>query len=219
MGLLSWMDGVKANTGVRMKNTGPREPSIGQDLHPCPRQAMSLASMDQSGPPEQDNPVAKHGQIVDISRYRVVVEVTLHDRAKPLSRSWDRSCMRLRSCCLIFQQLCSHSLVNRFTLQCIASIPVFPVRRRESQKVERFGLPFSSPVRLTSANRPNSIRRVLSGCSSSPNFRIRSRTAARIGLRRPSAGNRVHCHPHTGRQRHRLARISCAEASTDRSNT
>jgi hypothetical protein len=51
---------------------------------------MSLAAMDQNSPPEQDNPVAKHGQIVDISRYRVVVEVALHDRAKPLARSWDR---------------------------------------------------------------------------------------------------------------------------------
>ena len=107
---------------------------------------MSLASMDQSGPPEQDNPVAKHGQIVDISRYRVVVEVTLHDRAEPLARSWDRFVHALTELLFDFQQLCSHSLVNRFTLQCIAPIPVFPADMRESQKVERFGLPFSSLV-------------------------------------------------------------------------
>ena len=86
MGLLSWMDGVKANSGVRMKNTWPREPSINQALNPYPRQAMRLASTDQNDPPEQDNPIAEHGQIVDISRYCVVVEVTLHDRAEPLAR-------------------------------------------------------------------------------------------------------------------------------------
>jgi hypothetical protein len=68
--LLSWMAGVKANSGVRVKNTWPRDPPINQDLHPHPRQAMSLASMDQSGPPKQDNPIAKHGQTIGISWYR-----------------------------------------------------------------------------------------------------------------------------------------------------
>jgi hypothetical protein len=84
------MDGVKANSGVRRKNTWPRELPINQDLHPYPRQAMSLASMDQNGPPKQDNPIAKHSQTVGISRYRVVVEVALYDRAEPWPRLWNR---------------------------------------------------------------------------------------------------------------------------------
>src|SRR5207253_6665005 len=90
MRLLSWMCGVKANSRVRMKNTWPWKPSISQRLHPHPRQAMSLAPMDQDGPPEPDNPIAKHGEVIDVSRYRVVVEVAFHDRPEPLASRRDR---------------------------------------------------------------------------------------------------------------------------------
>jgi hypothetical protein len=72
--------------------------------------------MDQDGPPKQDNPIAKYGQTVDISRYRVVVEVALHDRAEPLARSWDRVMHAPTELLLNFQQFGPHSLVDRFTL-------------------------------------------------------------------------------------------------------
>src|SRR5262249_5935200 len=59
MRLLSWMNGVKANSGIRMKNTRLWDPAIGQSLHPLPGQVMLLAPMDQHGPPEPGQPVAK----------------------------------------------------------------------------------------------------------------------------------------------------------------
>ncbi|HEY6342515.1 MAG TPA: hypothetical protein VIY49_13555, partial [Bryobacteraceae bacterium] len=90
MRLLSRMNNVKANSGVWMKSARPRKPSISQGLHPHPRQAISLASMDQNGPPKPDNPIAKHREIVDISWYHVVVEVAVHDRPEPLASPRDR---------------------------------------------------------------------------------------------------------------------------------
>jgi hypothetical protein len=47
---------------------------------------------------------------------------------------------------LDFQQLCPHPLVDRFALHRIAPVPVSPADMRESQKIERLGLSFSSPV-------------------------------------------------------------------------
>src|ERR1022692_3641603 len=150
MRLLSWMCGVKANTGIRMKNTRLGNPSVSQLSHPRPRQMMLLAPMDQHGPPEPDYPIAECGQTVNVSRYRVVVEVAFHDRSEPLAcpRHWfmHASAQQL----LDFQQLGPHPLADRFALHSIAPIPVLPAYMRESQKIERLGLPFSSlfPVLL-----------------------------------------------------------------------
>src|SRR5260370_2000868 len=85
MRLLSRMCGVKANSGIRMKNTRPRNPAVSQLSHPRPRQMMLLAPMDQYGPPEPDHPIAECAQTVDVSGHRVVVEVALDDRPKPLA--------------------------------------------------------------------------------------------------------------------------------------
>jgi hypothetical protein len=47
---------------------------------------------------------------------------------------------------LDIQQLGPHPLADRFTLHGVAPIPVLPADMRESQKIERLGLPFSSLV-------------------------------------------------------------------------
>ena len=95
-------------------------------------------------PPEQDHPITEHGQIVDISRYRVVVEVALHDRAEPFARLWDRIMHALRSCCLISCNLARIRLLIVLRFSAKLPLPVFPADMRESQKIERFGLSFSS---------------------------------------------------------------------------
>jgi hypothetical protein len=44
VGLLSWMCGVKAHTGIRMENTRLREPPIKRLPHAHPGQAMPLTA-------------------------------------------------------------------------------------------------------------------------------------------------------------------------------
>jgi hypothetical protein len=85
MRLLSWMHSVKANAGVRVENARFGKPPFGQSLHAHPVQAMSLAATYQSFPPQLGDPKTEDMQTVCISRYRVVVEVALHDRLEPLS--------------------------------------------------------------------------------------------------------------------------------------
>ena len=75
-------------------------------------------------------------------------------------------------------ELGPHPLRDRDPPHPEAPVPCLPADVREAEEVERLRLtPARAPVRA--ACRPNSISRVLSGCSSSPNFANRSRRSAR----------------------------------------
>src|SRR5260370_9347540 len=126
MRLLSWMNGVKANSGVWMKSTRSWNPSIRQLLHPRPREVVLLTPMDQYGPPEPDHPIAECAQTVDVSGHRVVVEVALDDRPKPLAGLRYRFMHPSAEWLLDFQQLCPHSFADRLALHSITPVPFLP---------------------------------------------------------------------------------------------
>jgi len=104
--------------------------------------------------------------------HRMVVEVPCttdlnHFRLRLLARAQRRLSSSLTA--LKFAEsrftdsLCDRPRSHRF--------PVFRTDVREPQKIERLRLALASPLSSSAAKRPNSIRRVLSGCSSNPNFR------------------------------------------------
>src|SRR5713101_10007086 len=78
--------------------------------------------------------------------------------------------MRSRSCCPTCRSLARMRLqiVVRRTMN--RPNPFFPLMCVKPRKSNVSGLPSPLRSRFCSANRPNSIRRVLSGWSSSPNF-------------------------------------------------
>ena len=47
---------------------------------------MLLAPATQSAPPQCQQSLSEHLKAVEVSRYRIVVEVSLHDRSEPLPR-------------------------------------------------------------------------------------------------------------------------------------
>ncbi|MFZ3367919.1 MAG: hypothetical protein WA239_12450, partial [Candidatus Sulfotelmatobacter sp.] len=51
-----------------------------------PREAIPLAPATQSAPPQSQQAFSEHREAAEVSWYRVVVEVTLHDRLEPSSR-------------------------------------------------------------------------------------------------------------------------------------
>ena len=55
-------------------------PSLSQDKNARPRDPAFLAPTANGPPPESKHPIPKHTQTREVSRYRVVVEVTLDDR-------------------------------------------------------------------------------------------------------------------------------------------
>jgi hypothetical protein len=138
------MNGVKANAGPRMENTRLREPSYLQSPHSRPTQVMFLAATNQSLSPQPSHPEAEYAEAIGVARYRVVVEVALYDRFEPLSGLRDRFVQALTELLFDFSQLRPQALAYRMALHCKVPVPIFPADVRESQKIERFGLSFSS---------------------------------------------------------------------------
>src|SRR6516164_11713032 len=164
----------EACSGVRMECTRNREPSLRQSAHSGPIGPALLSPASECPAPESYHPIAKYAESAQVFRDRVVFEVTLYDRLEPFPRLRGLI-MHTRSQLLLdFLQLGCHALGDRLALEGEFLILGLPADMREAQEAERFGLPSPLFFRLSSANRPNSIRRVLSGCSSNPNFCSRS---------------------------------------------
>jgi hypothetical protein len=68
-----------------MERSRFRNPSLSQLEDARPRGPAFLTPSAQSTPPERKHPIPKHPQTHQVSWYRVVVEVALHDRLEPLS--------------------------------------------------------------------------------------------------------------------------------------
>ena len=81
------MNGVKANSGIRMENTRRRDPAMAsQFAHPRPGQSVLLTATHRSMPAARaGSPDSEIRQAVSVARYRVVVEVALHDRSEPFA--------------------------------------------------------------------------------------------------------------------------------------
>jgi len=90
--------------------------------------------------------VPEHAQCPSVDRHGVVVEVALDDRPEPLAGLRYRFMHPSAELLLDFQQLGSHSFADRFALHSVTPVPVLPADMRESQKIERLRLPFSSLV-------------------------------------------------------------------------
>jgi hypothetical protein len=68
-----------------MERTRLRKPSLSKSESACPRDPAFLSPAAYSTPPERDHPIPKHSQAREVTWYRVVVEVALHDRLEPSS--------------------------------------------------------------------------------------------------------------------------------------
>ena len=121
------------------------DPSVRQSTHSRPIQVAPLTATDQNLPPQPGHPKAEYAEAIGIARYRVVVEVALHDRLEPLSGLRHRFMHALPELLLNLCQLPSQTLAYRVALNRKVPVPVLPADVRESQKIERVGLPLSSP--------------------------------------------------------------------------
>ena len=73
-----------------MQNARSGQPAGREPMQSVPVEAVALAALTQLGSPQSGQPVPKGPQAVEVSRYRVVVEVALHDRPEPLTRLRNR---------------------------------------------------------------------------------------------------------------------------------
>ncbi len=133
-----------------MQHARHRQPADSQPVQAVPVESMALAALPQLGSPQTGQPSPKGEQAVEVSRYRIVVEVALRDRPKPLSRARDRIVPTLPELLLEFLPLLPQSLADGLALHGKVPLPVLPADMREAQEVERFRLAFSAsfPVQL-----------------------------------------------------------------------
>ena len=93
---------------------------------------MLLAPATQSAPPQCQQSLSKHREAVEVSWYRIVVEVTLHDRSEPfprLSYGIMHASMKLL---LKLPQFALHALADRFASHGEVSQSILPADMRES---------------------------------------------------------------------------------------
>src|ERR1022692_4553887 len=138
----------------RMQNVRHGQPAEREAMQSVPVETGALAALAQLGPPQSGQPVPKDPQAVEVSRYRVIVEVALHDRPEPLAGVRNRSMPTLAELLLKFPQLPPQALGDRFALHGKLPPPVLPADVREAQKVERLRLTFSSPFPVQFGKRP-----------------------------------------------------------------
>src|ERR1700732_2373798 len=95
-------------------------------------------------PPVHQHPLPQHPQAIEVSWYRVVVEVALHDRLEPFAGSRHRVVEASAERLLDLLQLGPHALANRRAPYRELPYPVLPANMRETQERERLGLTFPS---------------------------------------------------------------------------
>ena len=105
---------------------------------------MLLAPAAKSTPPQPQQSVPEHRQTVEVSRHRIVVEVTLHDRFEPFARLKRGIVHAPAKLLLDLSQFRPHALADRRSSHGESPDPVLPTDMFEAQEIERLGFVLSS---------------------------------------------------------------------------
>ena len=127
-----------------MEHSRLRKPALSQSEGALPGDRAFLASVAKCTPPMPKNPLAEHPQTIEVSWYRVVVEVALHHRFEPLTGLWHGIVHARAELLPDLSQLGPHALANRRASYRESPYPVLPADMREAQKLECVGLAFTS---------------------------------------------------------------------------
>jgi hypothetical protein len=154
-----------------------------------------LAAAPKREAPVPDRLGAELDDRVAVARHRVVVAVPAHDAGEPAYLVGDRERAASHQFGLDLPELRGHPLLASDALEREMPVPGLRAYMREAKDSNVSGFPSTRCFRRSTANLPNSISRVLSGCSSGPNFANLSRRSARIrsascGARSPRSSRR-----------------------------
>ncbi len=173
-------DNAKSSQGIRMTDTGRRNPVIDQALHSLPRHIGFLAASPKRPPPEPGHAKTEQRQRRAVHRHAIVLAMPPNHRRQPLAHFRDRVVQALPKEDLHLLQFGLQPLgmvwrntVNMPFLRFFAQICVKP------RKVNVSGLPRPASFLFWAAYGPNSRSRVLSRCNSSPNAAKRLRRSSR----------------------------------------
>src|SRR5260370_21863494 len=148
------MSSGEASIGERMEHSQLGKPALRQVEHPGPVDSVFLAPAANSMPPADQHPVPEQGQASVVSRYRVVVEVPLHDRPEPLAGLGNGIVHALAELRFYLPQLGPHAFANRRAPHHKSPQTILPANVRAAYKVEPLGFPFPSTSPLLFSKSP-----------------------------------------------------------------
>src|SRR3954463_5380522 len=164
----------KALLRPRVKDARFGEPVVGDLGDPLPRRAVLLAASPQRASPEVDDVVVECLQ--GTAGHGMVVVVAGDDLPQPPSLVGNGLVHPPSQFLLDLRELRLQRRVFRWIWK--SPRRVLPQMNVKPRKVKVSGLPSPRRFRLAAAKRPNSSRRVLSGCSDNANSCNRSRMAS-----------------------------------------
>ena len=177
--LLPWVETPSADSGADYKYAGgeasARDSARGVPTTQTPSgsAAAKRGATAGAGPCETPSGSA-------VARHAVVADVPEQHRAQVGSLVRDGRVLAPPQLSLDLLQLCLPSPAHRLAPHREPSLLlVFPQQCVKPRKLNVSGFPSPRPRRFRSARRPNSMRRVLSGCSARPNRAKRSRNSVR----------------------------------------
>ena len=127
-----------------MERARLRKPAVSQGENTRPGDRVFLAAAAKGMPPMPHHSFPEYAETVKVPRYRIVVEVALHDRFEPLAGLAHRIVHTLTEWLLNLPQLRPHAFADRLAPHREPPYPILPADVREAEKIKRVGLPFSS---------------------------------------------------------------------------
>ena len=127
-----------------MERARLRKPAVSQGENTRPGDRVFLAAAAKCMPPMPNHSFPEYAETVKVPRYRIVVEVALHDRFEPLSGLAHGIMHSLTELLLNLPQLRPHAFADRLAPHREPPYPVLPADVREAEEIERVGFPFSS---------------------------------------------------------------------------
>src|ERR1700687_5912831 len=145
---------AQAAQGIRMIDTGRRQPAGDQAPHPGPKNAAVLAAPRQRAIPEPADLEPKGGQRWAVHRHALVADVPTHDRSEPFAHFQDGIMHTPFELDLDLAQLRWQPFADRLSQQREPSIaPLLPGDVRKADQVERLRFPVSALLPVSGRER------------------------------------------------------------------
>ena len=137
-----------------MAHAGEGQPAVDESPHPVPENPAVLATPRHGTPPEPPYLVPKRTQRRTVHGHPEVADVSTDDRAQTLAHLGDGIVHAPPELGLHLTQLRLQPLADRLPQHREPSVtPLLPADVRESEEVERLGLPFSAPLAVVGRKR------------------------------------------------------------------
>src|SRR5882724_9203990 len=125
------MTGGKANGRIGMERARLRKPAVSQGENTRPGDRVFLAAAAKCMPPMPNHSFPEYAETVKVPRYRIVVEVALHDRFEPLAGLAHRIVHTLTELLLNLPQLRPHAFADRLAPHREPPYPILPADVRD----------------------------------------------------------------------------------------